>query len=250
MLNRSTAFLLSLAIATVGATLDYLVQALSSSFSLGVLGGVGGAVVVAAILDVFKGGQSERTPGGGVRYPVFNLMRFNGFHRGVDAFRLGTVIVAIIVGVLAWAAAYLVILGIVTIRYTARMDGLGLGKYSHYDQSAVKFISDFQASTAMFWFAVACAFLAMLTRPPSLVPLTVLAVSLANAVTVRLRPLTRGPVGPRTQLMQFLSEPDARFFRIPDTVLLWGCFGALLASLLVACGMIYLFMSAAVPARR
>ena len=236
----------------VGAALDYLIGRLANSPSIGIGGGAAGMAVAAVVLDFFRESRREThevvVSGGGYAH-VFRTTRLHELHRGADAFRWGTMVSAVFAAVFAWAATYIFILATLTIRYTSVLNGFVLGKSSPFDNSVVTFVSEFQVSPAMLWFTLACFFLAVIIRPSSVVPLSVIAVSVANAASVPLKHVVSRAAGPRTQFLQTVAVPDQRFFLIPDNYIVLGCMAAFLAGLLV-CGLIHLILDSTGQERR
>jgi hypothetical protein len=243
-MNKSTTFLLSFSFTMVGAALDYLVGRLADSPSVGIAGGAVGMAIAAVVLDFFREGRREEREivvSGGRYTTSLTVTRLHELHRGADAFRWGTMINAVFAAALAWAAAYTFILAILTLRFTDVLNGRMLGGSSPYDNSVVTFIGGLQMSSAMLWFALACFFLAVIIRPSSVVPLSVIAVSVANTVAVPLGHVSAHAPGPRSQLMQSVTLPDERFFLLPGALIVPACLGALFAGLLV-CGLIHLIL--------
>ena len=230
-MTRSTVFMISFLVAVVATLSDYLIGRLINSPSLGIFCWAGLVMLVSAVLDTYREWRREHAHNSGGGYTV--SLDLTNVLRGADIFRWGTIISSIAAAAFAAVGAYIFILATFTLRYTAVSNGPKLGKLSPYDHSAVTRIVGFQTSSVVLWFIVACFFLALLLRPPALLPLGVMGVSLANAANAPLAPLTRSIDGPSSQLAQTLSQPDAWFLKALPADLFWACLAALVVGIAV-----------------
>lgn len=236
-MTRSAVLLISVIAAASATVGDYLVGRLVDSPSLGVAFWAGAVVLVSAVIDAHREWDRKHGRNGGAGYATtFDLTILNNMLRGVDALRWGTIISSIAAAVCAAGGAYIFVLATFALRYTAVPGGPKLGEHSSYDRSAVTHIVEFQTSSTILWFVIACFFLALLLRPPALLPLGVMGVPLANAASAPLAPLTRNPDGPSSQLTQTLVQPDAWFFQVPPGDVFWACLAALAAGVVICWG--------------
>ena len=225
---------------TAGATLDYLVGRLTNKLSAGILAWALLTLFAAASLDFAKDVWAEHhghgnavwtTTGGG-------LISAAGIIRGrLDHFRWATVINAFAAAALAGIACYAFSVAVITFRFLTVPGGPLLGGRSPYDQSAIAFISAFQASSTIAWFVVACFAIALILRPPVVLPLGVIAVSVANAIVLALPHLSRSDVPFRDQVASTLAAPDSWLLSLPSKSVLLGCAISFFIGI-VACGAI------------
>jgi hypothetical protein len=95
-----------------------------------------------------------------------------------------------------------------------------------------------QMPSTAWWFALACFGLAVFLRPPVVLPLSVIGVSIANAANVAVPPLSAAiDPGLGSQFTQSLAAPDSWLFRLPVNMVAWGCLGSFIAGIMV-CGFI------------
>jgi len=225
--SRSFKFAIQLAVTTAGALLDYFVGRLTNKMSLGILAWAVLTLIAAAALDFARDvwrehrtagyGYGRSTPGGG-------LAKAAGVVRGrIRTFRWTTVVNAMLVAGLAAVASYAFTLAVLTVRFLAVTGSSELGQQSPYNDSAIAFIGNFQASSTAAWLVVACFVLALLLRPPVVLPLGVVAVSLINAAIVAMPSLTRNVILLRSQLATSLSIPDTWLMGLPADLVLFGC---------------------------
>jgi hypothetical protein len=242
-MTRSTVLLISFLVAVAATLADYLVGRLANSPSLGIACWAGLVLAVSAVLDAFREWHRDHGHGNGARYTsALDLTIFNNVVRGVEIFRWGTILTSMVAAVLAGICAYIFILVTFTVRYAAVDHGPKLGKSSPFNHSALMHIVGYQTSSTALWFVVASFFLALFLRPPALLPLGVIGVSIASAASVALSPLTRSAGGPFSQLTQSLSAPDAWFFSVPAGDLIWACFAAFVLGVLI-CGFINVILA-------
>jgi hypothetical protein len=133
------------------------------------------------------------------------------------------VIGAIVIGILAGIACYAFALATLIIRFLVVAGGPAAGLKSPYDRSAITFVSNFQASSATAWLMVATFGMALILRPPVVLPLGVMAGSVTNAAIVAIPSLTRAATGLQSQVAISLSVPEGRLLQLPDTWVLFGC---------------------------
>jgi len=239
-LSRSTRFALQLVTTAAGALLDYLVGRLTNKPTLGILSWVGVTLVAAAALDFLRDLLQEHRANrsGSLNSAGNGMTAVTGIIRGrLDSFRWPTVSNAVMAASFAGIAGYVLTLTVITLRFTAVQGGPKLGADSAYDQSAVAFISSYQSSSSMAWFIVACFAIALILRPPLVLPLGVGAVSVANAFVLALPPLSSTASQPQSQLVESLSTPDNWLLDLPVNSVLWGC-AASFAIGVLACGVI------------
>jgi hypothetical protein len=242
LLTRSNRFAIQLAVTTAGAILDYLVGRLTNKLTLGILCWVLLTIVAAASLDFIKdawhGHRNRYDNAAGGYSPGSGLTTVAGIIRGrADKFRWATVVNSFVVAALAGIASYAFAAAVITLRLIAVQNGPELGKNSPYDQAAISFISSFQTSPTTAWFIVACFALALILRPPVVLPLGVVAVSLANTILLALPGLSPTAPALASQLSYSLSAPDGWLFDLPVRYLVLGCVGAFAVGL-IACGAI------------
>jgi hypothetical protein len=241
LLSRSTRFAIQLAVTTVGAVLDYLVGRLTNRPSLGILCWALLILVAAAVLDFFKDAVQEhriRSSGPGWNTASNRVFTAAGIIRGrIDQFRWPTVVNAITVAVLAGIAGYVIALAVIIFRFLKVAGGPVLGAHSPYDQSAISLISSFQTSSTMAWFIVVCFAIALFLRPPVVLPLGVMAISVANSIVLAVPPLSPAAADPNSQLADSLSMPDAWLLDLPAKSVILGCVAAFVVGIM-ACGFI------------
>lgn len=240
-MSSSTRFAIQLAVTAAGAILDYLVGRLTNKLTLGIICWALLTLAAAATLDFVKdvwhdhkaGGSSNGNWNAGGN----GIITVAGIIRGrIDHFRWATVVNAIIAGALAGVASYAFTAAVITFRLLATQNGPVLGSHSPYDQSAIAFISNFQASSTTAWFIVACFAIALILRPPVVLPLGIAAVSVANAVLIATPQLSPRAPTLATQLAYSLSTPDGWLLRLPAKSVLLGCVVSFAIGVL-ACGM-------------
>jgi hypothetical protein len=242
ILTRSTRFAIQLGVTTAGAVLDYFVGRLTNKLTLGILCWVLLTIVAAASLDFAKDifhGHRDRNDGATGRYSSGDgLTTVAGVIRGrYDRFRWATVVNSLVVAAFAGIASYAFAAAVITLRVIAVHNGPELGKSSLYDQSAISFISSFQTSSTAAWFIVACFGLALLLRPPVVLPLGVAAISVANTILLPLPALSPAAPALDSQLSYSLSTPDTWLFALPVKFVVLGCLAAFAVGL-AACGAI------------
>ena len=240
-MSRSVKFAIQLAVTAAGAVLDYFVGRLTDKMSLGILAWTGLVLVAAAAIDFARDAWREHRPardGYGWPTPGGGLAKAAGVIRGgVRTFRWIAIVNAMLVAGLAAVASYAFTLAALTFRFLAMTGGSELGQQSPYNQPAVAFICNFQASSTAAWLVVACFVLTLLLRPPVVLPLGVVAVSVTNAAIVALPPLTGDTIFPRSQLAISLSIPDTWLMRLPTELVLFGCLAPFALGVIV-CGLI------------
>ncbi len=166
------------------------------------------------------------------------LAKAAGVIRGrIRIFQWITMVNAMLVAGLAAVASYAFTLAALTFRFPAMTGSSELGRQSSYDQSAIVFIGNFQTSSTAAWLIVACFVLALLVRPPVVLPLGVIAASLTNAAIVAMPPLTHNVIGLRSQLATSLSIPDTWLMRLPAALVLFGCLAPFALGVII-CGLI------------
>lgn len=245
-MSRSSRFAIQLAVTGAGAVLDYLVGRLTDKLSLGILCWALVTLFAAATIDFVKDLLRDHNVGSGSRSWGLGsnpILMAAGVIRGrIDCFRWTTVINAMAAAALAGIASYAFAAAIITFRFLTVDNGPVLGAYSSYDQSAVAFISSFQASAATAWFIVACFSMALILRPPVVLPLGIAAVSITNASLLTVPPLSPTASAFHNQLAFSLSVPDAWLFHLPAKLVLYGCLIPFAIGVL-ACGAVSTRMS-------
>lgn len=238
-MSRSSRFALQLAVTVAGAILNYFVGRLTNTPSLGIAAWATLTIVAAATLDFCKDLWLERH--GRQRQPGqvalgTGWVRAAGIVRGrIDRFRWTSVIGAIVIGILAGVACYAFSLATLTIRFLAVAGGPPLGMKSPYDHSAIMFISNFQTSSATAWLMVASFAMALTLRPPVVLPLGVMAVSVTNAAIVAIPSLTPVATDLQSQVAVSLSTLEGPLVQLPYTCVLFGCAIPLVIGVIACC---------------
>src|ERR1700739_2444954 len=200
-MTRPAVLLISFLVVVAATLTDYLVGRLANSPSLGIACWAGLVLVVSVILHPIREGHRDHDDS--ARYTSsLDLTIFNNVVRGADIFRWKTIFISMVAAVLAGTCAYIFILVTFTVRYAAVDHGPRLGKGSPFNHSAMMHIVGFQTSSTALWFVVASFFLALFLRPPALLPLGVIGVSIAIAGGGALSPLTTAAGGPLRHLTQ------------------------------------------------
>ncbi len=229
-------FAFQLAVTAVGALTDYVVVRLTGEQSLGIISWALAVVLISFLLvtlDVWFNyrawGTGRSTAGTDVTLAA-RLIRVG--------LSWSSLVKAINVAVFAGVIGYAVSLAVITIRLLAVPGGPVLGSHSVYDRSAILFIGSFQSSSSMVWLVIVSYAIALLFRPPLVLPLGVFVVSVVNASVVKIAPLSLTVVHPPSQLTASLAIPDSWLFRLPPAWVLSGCMVAFVIGLL-ACNYIF-----------
>ncbi len=237
--SRSSRFALQLAVTAAGAILDYFVGRLTNTPSLGIAAWAALTLLAAATLDFVKDLWLEhhgRVSESGQVALSSGWVRVAGIVRGrMIRFRWTSVIGAIAIGVLAGIACYAFALATLVIRFLAVTGGPPLGLKSPYDQSAIIFISNFQASSATAWLMIASFAMALALRSPVVLPLGIMAVSVTNAAIVAIPSLTQVAAGMQSQVAVSLSTPEGRLLQLPDTWVFFGCAIPVIIGIIACC---------------
>jgi hypothetical protein len=163
---------------------------------------------------------------------LHNRAVFRTLFRGADLFRWRNLVNAAVAAAFSALAAYAFTLGTLTIRFAAIPGGPALGRGSAYDEAAIAFITDFQTSSTMWWFILACFTLALLFRLPTALSLGVLGVTLTRATTVALPRLPAIRPGFQSQLERSLAVPNGWLLHLPADDVVLGCMAAFFIGLL------------------
>jgi hypothetical protein len=228
--------------AAAGALADFCVGKLTNKLSLAVFGWLVATLAVSAILALFADETAQprqrQRPAGYVRASLSqSLSRWFTVYLNQSRSRAvwPSIVNAAGIAFLATVTYGMLTLALIVMRYAGevRAQARWLGKGSPFDNLVVTEALKYQFSHTALNFAIAALLIALLLRPPFVLPAGIIAVCAINGFSLSLPRLSAIQQDPPTQLIAPVSWMDDHFLQLRQALVVPGCIGILLCGLLL-----------------
>ena len=220
--------------ASAGALADFCVGKLTNKLSLAVFAWLVVTLAVSALLALVadETAQSRRRSPGYVRASLSqSLSRWFSVYLSQSRSQAvwPSIVNAAWISLLAVVAYCLQIFALIVLRYTDEVKALDLwlGRGSPFDNFVVTEALKNQLSHTALNFAIAVFLIALLLRPPFVLPAGIIGVSVINAFSLSLPPLSAAAQDPPTQLIAPVSWLDSRLLQLNQNLVVPVCIGVL-----------------------